>query len=98
MPFPRIMSNKLTSLIVSISTTRKILDSQSGYRLYDLNMIKEIDLISQKYQFETEVIIKLAKQNGRINFVSISTVYSGQKSHISHLRDIWNFIKVVLNG
>lgn len=96
MPFHRIMSNVITSGIVSSITQRTIFDSQSGYRLYDLNMIKNLKFRSQRYQFETEVILRIAKLNGIIDFIWIDTLYSGEKSHISHFRDIWNFIKVIL--
>jgi glycosyltransferase involved in cell wall biosynthesis len=97
MPFPRICSNATTSKIVSIFTQQKILDSQSGYRLYNLETIKDFDFITKRYQFETEVIIKIAKAGGMIDFVPIDTIYNGQKSHISHLRDIKNFVNIVLH-
>lgn len=96
MPFPRICSNATTSMIVSIFTQQKILDSQSGYRLYNLDLIKNFNFQTKRYQFETEVIIKIAKAGGLIDFVPIDTIYNGEKSHISHLRDIKNFVNVVL--
>jgi hypothetical protein len=96
MPLPRIASNATTSKIVSIFTQQKILDSQSGYRLYNLNFIKDFQFKTKRYQFETEVIIKIAKAGGLIDFVPIDTIYDGQKSYISHLRDIKNFVNIVL--
>jgi len=97
MPLPRIASNATTSKIVSIFTQQKILDSQSGYRLYNLDAIKDFEFITKRYQFETEVIMKISKVGGLIDFVPIDTIYSGQKSHISHLRDIKNFVNIVLH-
>ena len=97
MPFPRICSNTTTSKIVSIFTQQKILDSQSGFRLYNLEAIHDFNFRTKRYQFETEVIIKIAKVGGLIDFVPIDTIYSGQKSHISHLRDIKNFVNIVLH-
>ncbi len=96
MPLPRICSNATTSKIVSIFTQQKILDSQSGYRLYNLAAIKDFNFRTKRYQFETEVIIKIAKAGGLIDFVPIDTIYDGQKSNISHLRDIKNFVNIVL--
>lgn len=96
MPLPRIASNATTSRIVSIFTQQKILDSQSGYRLYNLDFIKDFKFKTKRYQFETEVIIKIAKAGGLIDFVPIDTIYDGQKSYISHLRDIKNFVNIVL--
>ncbi len=97
MPFPRICSNTLTSFVVSLVTGYKIYDSQSGYRLYNLNLIKNLKFVSEKYQFETEIILKFAKLKAKIDFVKIETIYKGQKSYISHFRDIMNFIKIVIH-
>lgn len=97
MPFARICSNATTSKIVSMFTQQKILDSQSGYRLYDLDLVSKFTFRTKRYQFETEIIIKIAKAAGLIDFVPIDTIYNGEKSHISHLRDIKNFVNIVLH-
>lgn len=96
MPFQRIMSNKLTSWVVSKTSKQKILDSQCGFRLYDLQILKGMDFQTKRYQFETEVILKIAKRAGKIDFVPIETIYNGQESYISAIRDVRNFIKIVL--
>lgn len=96
MPFPRICSNATTSKIVSMFTQQRILDSQSGFRLYNLEIMNDLKFRSKRYQFETEVIIKIAKAGGIIDFIPIETIYDGQVSHISHLRDIKNFVNIVL--
>ena len=95
MPVPRICSNKLTSFIVSLKTRQKIADSQCGFRLYNLDIIKDLKFRTKRYQFETEIIIKIAKAGGRVGFVPIATIYDGQRSYISHFRDIRNFIEIV---
>jgi len=98
MPIPRIMSNFLTSLIVSFKTGESIYDSQSGYRLYNLNIIKKISINSTRYQTETELILKFAKKNAKFDFVPIETVYADEKSYISHWRDIKNFVKIIMEN
>ena len=96
MPFMRVCSNSITSKIVSIFTKQKILDSQCGFRLYNLDSIKDFKFRTKRYQFETEVILELAKADGKTGFIDIETIYDGQKSYISHLRDIMNFIKIII--
>ncbi|MFC1887504.1 glycosyltransferase family 2 protein [Candidatus Cloacimonadota bacterium] len=95
MPVHRICSNRMTSQIVSWISRRKIYDSQSGYRLYRLSFIDKMKLISKRYQFESEIIVKYARRGGRFGFVPIETIYNGQESHISNLRDIVNFVKIM---
>lgn len=95
MPLPRICSNTITSGIVSLFTRQKIADSQCGFRLYNLDLIKTLKFRTKRYQFETEVILKFAKAGGKIVFVPVATIYDGQRSYISHFRDIMNFVKIV---
>ena len=96
MPIHRIWSNTLTSWVVSRASKQKILDSQCGFRLYNLQILEGMKFQTKRYQFETEIILKIAKKMGRVGFISIDTIYDGQKSYISGLRDIKNFIKIVL--
>ena len=96
MPFHRICSNTLTSWVVSRASKQKILDSQCGFRLYNLEILKGMKFQTKRYQFETEIILKIAKKNGKVGFTPIETIYDGQKSYISGMRDIKNFIKIVL--
>ena len=95
MPWARIFSNSTTSKIVSIASKQKIYDSQSGYRMYKLAPLTKMNFISERYQFETEVILKFSKLNCTFAFVPIDTIYNDEVSYISHFRDIWNFIKIV---
>ncbi len=97
MPVHRVMSNTITSKIVSLVAGKNILDSQSGYRLYSLDKLAGLKFVSNRYQFETEVILKLAKLESQIEFVPIPTIYNGQESHISNFRDIGNFVKIVIH-
>ncbi|OQX70967.1 MAG: hypothetical protein B6D62_03070 [Candidatus Cloacimonas sp. 4484_275] len=96
MPFSRILSNSITSFVVSITTGYKILDSQSGFRLYSLDLIKKMSFRSERYQFETEIIFKFVRRKAKIDFVPIQTIYQTEKSYISHGRDIMNFVKIVI--
>ena len=96
MPFHRICSNTLTSWVVSRVSKQKIFDSQCGFRLYNLEILEGMVFQTKRYQFETEIILKITKRNGRVGFIPIETIYDGQESYISGMRDIKNFIKIVL--
>ena len=97
MPWQRICSNKLTSLMVSLTLHQQVTDSQCGYRLYCLEPLAHLHLKTKRYQFETEILLKMAKAGYRLAEVTIDTVYGDETSHISHLRDITNFIKILVN-
>ena len=97
MPLPRIWSNKLTSFMVSITVGQKVADSQCGYRLYYLKPVMDMNLVSTRYQFETEIILKMARAKYLIADTDIDTVYGEEISHINHLRDIRNFIIILIS-
>lgn len=94
MPWPRIASNRLTSLMVSHLCRQRVFDSQCGFRLYRLKAMDMLTFDTDQYQFESEALFKLAKIGARFSFVFIRTVYGEEKSHIRHLRDIKNFVGV----
>lgn len=96
MPWPRKFSNGCTSKLVSWLAQQNIHDSQSGYRLYNLNFVNGEHFVSQRYQFETEILLRFAAKEAKIGFVPIETIYGDEQSHISHLRDIYNFLKILL--
>lgn len=94
MPFPRIVSNTITSWLIGLIAGFPVWDSQSGYRLYRLSRTMEIETSGQRFQYETEILIRLCQDGTTIQFTDIPTIYQGQKSHIQHLRDIREFIAV----
>ena len=95
MPFARVMSNNITSCIVSCISNKKIYDSQSGYRLYDLDYFMTNEIKTDLYQMETEILLNFIKKDAKISHVEIPVIYHDEESHISHCRDIKNFIKII---
>ncbi|KMQ52639.1 glycosyl transferase, family 2 [Chitinispirillum alkaliphilum] len=97
MPLARICSNKLTSGFLSLITSQKIPDSQSGYRLYSTEMLKNIVLRFKRFEMETEVILKARHSGFPINYVQVQTLYLKEgSSHISHFFDTVRWMKAVL--
>ncbi len=95
MPVHRILSNTLTSALVSLKTGIKIKDSQCGFRLIRKRVLDNIQLESNGYEAETEFLIKAARLKFKIEFVPVCTVYSNEKSYMTHWATTINFIKVL---
>ena len=95
MPVHRILSNTLTSALVGIRTGIKIKDSQCGFRLIRRSVIDRVQLESTGYEAETEFIIKAARHGFKIEFVPVQTIYSTEKSYMTHWTATINFIKVL---
>jgi glycosyltransferase involved in cell wall biosynthesis len=93
----RIFSNWCTSWLLSLRTGCRIPDSQSGYRLIKTDLLRKVNLITNRYETESELIIEAGRHTARFGFIPIQTIYAGETSHIRHLRDTWLFIKMYFN-
>ena len=96
MPKDRILSNKLTSSVVSFVAGQKISDSQSGYRLIKTDILKTINLISDNYEMESELLIKASRNGFKIGSVPIPTIYNDEHSSINRTKDTYRFIKMII--
>ena len=97
MPVHRRLSNKLTSLIVSLFANHNVYDSQCGFRRYKVDSFSEVTSRENGFQYESEVLIKGLKL-GRIVHVDIPTIYSDEKSSINNLYDTIKFIRLVFRS
>jgi glycosyltransferase involved in cell wall biosynthesis len=98
MPFHRILSNTITSLLVSARTGVAIRDSQSGYRCISRDVLSTIHLECDAFEAETEMLIKAARSGFRIGFVPIATIYGTEQSHMTHWTTTKRFLQVLLKG
>jgi len=96
MPVHRILSNTITSWMISLLSGQKIPDSQCGFRLIHRKVIERMDLREEGFQLESEMIVRAARLGCRIGSVDIPTVYNGKSSNISNLKDTVRFIRWVM--
>ncbi|MGP8271297.1 MAG: glycosyltransferase family 2 protein [Terracidiphilus sp.] len=89
MPRSRYYSNTVGSRFTSALVGRKIDDSQCGMRLFRLDKLGAIKLRSRRYEFEMEVLIKMARAGCTIAHAPIRMVYdNGQaRSKMKPIRD-----------
>jgi len=95
MPFARWLTNNLTSLIISVFSTQRVRDSQSGYRLIPTWLLRSIRLRTVRYDFESEMLFKAGAVNCPVGETRVTTVYEGSQSYIHPLRDTGRFIRQI---
>jgi len=95
MPFPRRISNTITTFLLSLRTHQSIGDSQSGYRLIKTDVLRGLDFKTERFILESELLVRA---KCRIGNVRIKTIYAGEKSHINNLRDTIKFIKFLIQS
>jgi len=95
MPLDRLVTNNLTSMIISVFSTRRVRDSQSGFRLIPTSALRSIPLGTVGYDFESELLFKAGALRCEIAEVPISTVYEGSPSFINPWYDTGRFIRQI---
>ncbi|MBN1163477.1 MAG: glycosyltransferase family 2 protein [Candidatus Krumholzibacteriota bacterium] len=98
MPPIRRITNTVTSWIMSLRVGCRIEDSQSGYRLIKTELLRNIGLVTNHYETESEIVIKAGARGGSIGSVPIKTIYADEKSKVRPFRDTVRFLKVVVNS
>ena len=95
MPRHRVLSNLLTSAIISWLSGQHIKDSQCGFRLIHKDVLKKIRLIENGYQLESEMLLETAKEGIFIDCVTIPTIYNNERSYIGNLSDTYRFTRLI---
>ncbi len=93
MPLIRIITNKLMSSVISAVCRQNIPDTQCGYRLFTRDAISGIDIKANKFEVDSELLVKLARNGFKIESVSIRSIYGKEKSKIRPIRDTFRFMR-----
>ncbi len=95
MPYIRRATNFLSSLLLSIKLKHKIKDTQSGYRAINLNSLKNFKLKRNRYDLESEMLVKMIKQKAKVKCITIKTIYKDETSTIHPIKDTLRFFRVL---
>jgi glycosyltransferase involved in cell wall biosynthesis len=98
MPPIRIMTNRLTSWVVSKKAGQTIPDSQNGYRLIRTALFKKLQFETSRYEWESEILIKAGKLGARISDIPTATIYGEERSSINPLVDTLRFFRLVIKS
>jgi glycosyltransferase involved in cell wall biosynthesis len=98
MPFIRIFANKATSSFVSLRAGVRIPDSQNGFRMLKTSIFKKIELVTRRYDTESEILIKTAGMGGRIDSIPVETIYGTETSAVHPFVDTLRFFRMVIRS
>lgn len=96
MPFARRITNRIMSGLISFICNQDIPDTQNGFRLINGELLKKLDLRSDRFEVESEMIIKCGREGWRIISIPASSVYENSGSQINPITDTLRFIKFIL--
>ena len=98
------LGNRILTYLLNNLFSLNIHDSQSGFKCFVASKIKSLDLISQRYEIETEIIIKSKKK--KLKILEVPVYRYERKNGISNLFDIpfgrfkftFRVLKVIVYG
>ena len=98
-PFHRYLSNKITSLILSLIVGKKFSDTQSGYRMIKTKVLGKMNLLTHRYETESEILLRAGKKGFNFGELPIDTIYKGDEtSYINPILDTLRFVFLVIKS
>mgnify|MGYP001295097247 CR=1 FL=1 len=96
MPMNRYLGNRAVTYIQNLIVGTKMTEFHSGYRCYNVNVIKKINFEknTNDFYFDSEIIIQMSKLKFSIKEIPIATIYADE---ISNLKPIPYGINVLLS-
>lgn len=99
MPSKNTFANKFSNFWYRVETGNKLSDTQSGFRLYPIRKIGEIRFLSNRYEFEVEVIVRAAWKGVNVYNIPIQVYYPPIEERVSHFKPLKDFTRIsVLNS
>jgi glycosyltransferase involved in cell wall biosynthesis len=95
MPLLRRAVNRYMSRKISRACGQDIPDTQCGFRMVHRSIIPDLLGGTERFDYETEMLILASRAGCRVASVPISTVYSDEVSSIHPVRDTIRFFKLM---
>ena len=96
MPAGNTFANKVSNFWFTVQTGRKLPDTQTGFRVYPLEDLPSLKLLTSRYEAELALLVFSAWKNLRIVPVPVRVYYP--EDRVSHFRPFADFFRIsVLN-
>ncbi len=88
MPMYKLVGNKILTFVQNRLTGLRLSEWHSGYRAYDLRRLdgEALAAMSNGFDFDTEIILHLARTKQHIAEIAIPTFYGDEKCHVNGMR------------
>ena len=98
MPGKNSFGNKFSNFWFRVETGIRCPDTQTGYRLYPVRLMKDMRFFTRKYEFEIEVLVRSAWKGIKLEWVPVSVYYAPKETRITHFRPFKDFFRIsILN-
>ena len=98
MPRKSTFANRFSNFWFRLQTAQKLNDTQSGFRIYPLESLHGMRLITSKYEAELELLVFAAWNGVTVQGVPVRVWYAPDGERVSHFRPFQDFFRItVLN-
>jgi len=90
--------HKFSNFWFKVETGISCPDTQTGYRLYPLLLMKKMRFLTRKFEFEIEVLVRSAWKGIRIDSIPVKVFYATGEERVTHFRPFKDFFRIsILN-
>jgi glycosyltransferase involved in cell wall biosynthesis len=92
MPLRRRMTNAMASMAIARVAGVRLEDTQSGFRAIRRRVLERVRACGDRYEFETDFLIRAARAGFRVRNAAVPTVYGP----VSHFRAVSDAARIVM--
>lgn len=98
MPGKNTFANKFSNFWFWAETGVKLSDTQSGYRVYPLNRLAGIRVLSGRYEWELEILVRAVWRGVGVKNYPVKVYYPPAEMRVSHFKPFKDFARIsILN-
>ena len=98
MPRENSFANRFSNFWFRVQTALSLPDTQSGYRLYDLEALPSFAFVTNRYESELELLVYSVWRGVKVVSVPVRVYYAPEGERVSHFRPFMDFFRIsVLN-
>lgn len=86
--------NRFSNFWFKIISGKQLSDTQSGFRIYPLHLMRNIQFFGSRYELESEILIKLTWRDIPIVQVPIRVYYAPGDERITHFKKFKDFMRI----
>ena len=87
---------RFSNMWFKIETGRDCPDTQSGFRAYPVQLIRQLKLSGRHYEFEMEILVKAAWAGLEIKSLDVSVYYPDPSERVSHFKPFTDNCRISL--
>ena len=96
MPRRNTFANRFSNFWFAVQTGVRLPDTQTGMRVYPLDRLHGLSLMTSRYEAELELLVVAAWAGERIVSVPVRVYYPPEGERVSHFRPAYDFARISL--